>query len=122
MKWRALLIVLVVLLCAGCNRPAPAMADPDQATAALKSALDAWQRGDTTDSLLSAARPIHVGDAEWESGRRLLEYKILSGQTAGFGWRCDVLLTVQSEDGSVKEHPAMYRIDTDPAIVVIHEN
>jgi hypothetical protein len=31
------------------------------------------------------------------------------------------LLTVESADGQTRQHPAMYRIDTEPAVVVIHE-
>jgi hypothetical protein len=97
------------------------MADADRATAALRTALDASKDGASPDSLKTSTPPIHVSDSEWASGNKLIDYSIESGQTAGFGWRCDVLLTVEEENGRTRQHRAMYRIDTDPAVVVVHE-
>jgi hypothetical protein len=105
----------------GCASSTPQVADSERASAALRQALEAWKNGETPQSLAEGTPPIHVSDAEWAGGAKLLEYSIDAEQSAGFGWRCDVTLKVQSAEGQEREHAATYRIDTDPAIVVVHE-
>jgi len=122
-RWGLWLAATLLLPClSGCGSRLPPVADPDRAAAALKTALEAWQQGASTESLAAASPPIHVSDVEWASGSKLTKYQIKSEQAAGLGWRCEVLLTVQRKDGRTKQYPASYRIDTDPAIVVVHEN
>ncbi len=116
-----ILIILASSLAAGCRPTVPKQADAELANAALTSALGAWQQGATMQSLLSRTPPIHVSDAEWSRGNQLIEFEIKSGQAAGYGWRCDVLLTVSDKQETRKQHAALYRIDTDPTIVVVHE-
>ncbi len=106
--------VLVVFIISGCQRQRPQVVDPDRATATLRDVLDAWTSGAARESLLTASPPIHVADAEWIRGRKLLEYKVESGSS-------EVLLTVQTEDGMREQHAASYRIDTEPSLVVVHE-
>lgn len=113
--------VALVAFVAGCGEPMPPSADPQRAEAALKTALDAWRRGDEPQALQAQTPPIHVSDTEWSNGAELKEYEIKSGQAAGLGWRCEVVLKVKDASGRTREHQASYRIDTDPAIVVVHE-
>jgi hypothetical protein len=117
-----LLVAAVVTLCAfGCQQKKIPTADPNRAESALRQVLDTWKVGQTPDSLAAQSEPIHVSDSEWQGGTQLLDYEITAGQTAGFGWRCDVMLTVKSSGGSPHKHMALYRIDTEPTIVVVHE-
>ncbi|TWT36862.1 hypothetical protein KOR34_18070 [Posidoniimonas corsicana] len=118
---RVLLLVVVACCVCGCQQKAVTMADPDRAEAALRRVLDAWKAGQTPESLKTQAEPVHVSDSEWLGGARLVDYEVTSSQSAGFGWRCDVRLTIQSPSGATRKHMALYRIDTDPAIVVVHE-
>ena len=113
--------MLWLMLQVGCTESTPRVADSERASAALRQALDAWKNGESPQSLAELNPPIHVNDAEWAGNAKLLEYSIDSEQAAGFGWRCDVSLTVQTAEGQKREHAATYRIDTDPALVVVHE-
>lgn len=116
------LLAIVTAVCGlGCGASAPPVAESEAATAALKTALDAWLAGESSEALANRTPPIHVSDTEWKSGKKLTKYEVKSGQSAGFGWRCDVILTVQAGTGPAKQHSASYRIDTEPAIVVVHE-
>jgi hypothetical protein len=105
----------------GCNDPAPVAANPDRARVALETALKAWKKGEAHESLMSANPPIHVSDSEWHDGYKLIEFELGPERSAGYGWRCEVQLTVEAKDGGTRKHLAMYRVDTDPAIVVVHE-
>lgn len=113
--------VCAVLCLSGCGDSEPPMAEPDRARGALKAALEAWKEGMTSESLMAATPPIHVSDSEWHAGNKLVEYELGEERSAGFGWRCDVQLTVQEQNGSTRKHLATYRVDTDPALVVVHE-
>jgi len=99
----------------------PPTAEPDRARAALRAALEAWKEGESSESLMAATPPIHVSDSEWHQGNKLLDYELGEERSAGFGWRCDVQLTVQANVGRPRKHLAVYRVDTDPALVVVHE-
>ncbi len=116
------LIGLLSLLCLpGCSDAKPVVANPDRARVALETALEAWKKGAPHESLKAANPPIHVSDSEWHDGNKLVEYELRAERSAGFGWRCEVQLTVEAKDGGTRKHLAMYRVDTEPAIVVVHE-
>ena len=105
----------------GCNDATPVAANPDRARVALETALVAWKKGDPYESLKAANPPIHVSDTEWHNGNKLVEFELGAERSAGFGWRCEVQLTVERKDGSTRKHLAVYHVDTEPAIVVVHE-
>lgn len=105
----------------GCGGSKPQLADPDKAKSTLQTTLDAWKQGATYDSLQKAAPPIHVSDSLWQGGRQLVDYTIEEERQAGFGWRCQVLLTLKTTEGATQQRRATYRIDTEPALVVVHE-
>ena len=44
----------------------------------LNRALTAWQKGEKSDSLEKASPAIHVGDSQWQDGKALESYEILS--------------------------------------------
>ena len=110
--------ILIVLFVGGCSAPLPPAADSGQARSALQTALDAWQKGETPQSLQSRSPAIHVNDPGWSSGEQLIKYEILSEQSHGQSWNCQVLLTVQVR-GAAAQQQADYVIDTKPAIVVV---
>jgi hypothetical protein len=117
----ALLALALVAVSIGCGESLPPAAEPDRAQAALRTALDAWKNGESPESLKTRNPAIYVSDTEWRNGAQLEQYEIESGQTAGLGWRCEVTLTVKNAQGGSRTHGASYRIDTDPQIVVVHE-
>jgi hypothetical protein len=116
------LLGIFSLMClTGCNDATPVAANPDRARVALETALEAWKKGDSHESLKTANPPIHVSDSEWHGGNTLVEFELGAERSAGFGWRCEVQLTVEAKSGGTRKHLAVYRVDTEPAIVVVHE-
>lgn len=118
---RPLLYLSFCLLAGGCGTPLPPAADPAQAQSALKTALDAWQKGETAESLQSRSPAINVNDAGWSSGDRLVKYEIQSEQASGQSWKARVLLTVQNGSSSPTQQQATYTVDTTPAVVVVRD-
>jgi hypothetical protein len=118
---RQLLCLLFFLLAGGCGTPLPPAANPGQAQSALKTALDAWQKGETAESLQSRSPAINVNDPGWSGGDRLMKYEIQSEQASGQSWKVRVLLTVQSGSGSPAQQQVTYTVDTTPAVVVVRD-
>jgi len=114
-------LVLMLLCSAGCSDPLPPAANPERAREALQSALDAWQKGETVESLQAGLPAIHVNDPEWRSNTKLVKYEIQSGETHGLSWRCEVLLTFQNGAGKATPRQVKYIIDTDPALVIVRD-
>ena len=61
------------------------------------------------------------GHVEWHDGNKLVEFELGAERSAGFGWRSEVQLTVEAKSGGTRKHLAVYHVDTEPAIVVVHE-
>jgi hypothetical protein len=116
--WTFLLLLLVT---AGCGTPLPQQADSAKARAALQSALDAWQKGDSAESLQTRSPAILVNDFSWDNKDRLAKYEILSEQSSGQSWKAKVLLTIQYANGAQMQHEADYTVDTSPSLVVVRE-
>ena len=111
-------LVLILLCAAGCSDSLPPAANPERAQEALKTALDAWQKGETVETLQAGLPAIHVNDPDWRNNQKLLKYEIGSGEAHGLSWRCEVLLTFQDE---ATPRQVKYIIDTDPALVVVRD-
>lgn len=119
MSRRWLLFITLLPLVAGCSQKLPPAADPQRARNALQASLDAWQNGEKPESLQKRAPAIYFNDELWSSEKRLVKYQIESEAANGQGWRCDVLLTLQSDQPA--ERRIGYQIDTDPAIVIVQQ-
>jgi hypothetical protein len=117
----ALIGLFGLLFLAGCNDAKPVAANPDRARVALETALAAWKKGESHQSLKAVEPPIHVSDPEWHNGTKLVEFELGAERSAGFGWRCEVQLTVEAKGGGTRKHLAVYHVDTEPAIVIVHE-
>jgi hypothetical protein len=116
--WRFL--VLILLCAAGCGDPSPPVANPQHARVALETALNAWQKGETTESLKTGSPAIHFNDPDWRSKKKLVKYEIESEHAHGNSWHCDVLLTIQDGAGATQQKVG-YIIDTDPTLVVVRD-
>ncbi|MBC7852547.1 MAG: hypothetical protein IAF94_03840 [Pirellulaceae bacterium] len=115
------LIILFTVFVGGCSTPLPPAAEPAQARSALTTALDAWQKGETAESLQARSPAIHVNDPGWSSGERLVKYEIQAEQAHGQGWKVQVLLTLQSGGGAASNRQVNYTIDTEPAVVIVRD-
>src|SRR4051812_34080271 len=92
--------LLLLLISAGCGTSLPPTADSAKARAALQTALDAWKKGESAQSLQTRSPPIHVNDFAWDNKDRLARYEILSEQSGGQNWKAKVLLTIQYANGA----------------------
>ena len=106
---------------AGCGPAPSAQADPGQARDVLRQALDAWQAGDTPESLLQKTPPVRVMDREWQTGVKLVRYKVEGDVPFAAELRCRVLLTLQPPGKAAKDKKAVFAVGTSPAITVVRE-
>lgn len=114
---RLALLALAALLAAGCTETvAPTPLDNTKALAALKTTLDAWRKGESTDSLKPS---IIAQDMEWQGGAKLVDYAIEGeGQKVDSNLRARVKLTLKGKDGKDATKTAQYLVTTSPAVTV----
>jgi hypothetical protein len=108
----------------GCGgRTPPPPADPVEARAALKAALDAWQAGTPPQSLRQRKPAIHVADEDWLAGRRLAGYRLADeGRMLGLTLRCPVVLELQNDRGQIVRRNVTYAVGTNPVLSVVRED
>jgi hypothetical protein len=114
-------MVMLLAFLSGCGgQRLPPMANPDEARTALASALDAWKKGETRESLTQRTPPIYFNDDKWQPTTLLLDYAILEEhEVYGQSVRLTVRLTFKKADGRKVDRPVPYLIDTAPAIVIV---
>jgi hypothetical protein len=105
---------------AGCTGTLPPQASPDEARAALVTALDAWKNGESAEALAGRQPPLYFNEPNCRAGVRLLGYTLSEGhESYGQSVRIAVVLSLKQADGSVRERKASYLIDTSPAVVIV---
>ena len=125
----ACLIALATLLLPGCSNSSSAKpVDVPQARDALKIALDAWKKGETTQSLASSSTPMTVQDFEWDTGAKLIDYELVGdGRADGPNLRIQVKLTMTGDsvkgkkDKKPTEKKASYVVGTSPRLTVFRD-
>jgi hypothetical protein len=118
-----LLLILLPALAPGCGPAPPRPADPDVARQVLRTALDAWQKGDPADSLKAGQPPIYVNDTDWKAGVRLTGYEVKGdGTFYGAQYRCSVVLSVEPGKGGRSDKTVKYLIDTQPRLVIVRDD
>lgn len=115
------LITLASFGMVGCGSGSlPPQANPDDARAALTIALEAWKKGETSESLASREKPIYFNEIRDRPDVRLLQFTI--GQEHGFygqSVRLFVTASFEHSDGTVEEQKMKFLIDTAPAVVIV---
>jgi hypothetical protein len=125
----ACLAVLALLLIPGCSTSGNANpVNESQARDALKFALDAWKKGETSESLASASTPMTVQDFEWASGAKLIDYQLIGdGRSDGPNLRIEVKITTTGEptkgkkEANPTEKKASYVVGTSPRLTVFRD-
>ena len=125
----ACIVVLATLLLPGCSSSSVAQAvDEPQARDALKIALDAWKKGETSQSLASSPNPMTVQDFEWDTGSKLVDYQLVDdGRADGPNLRIQVKITIIGEPAKGKkeakptEKKASYVVGTSPRLTVFRD-
>jgi hypothetical protein len=113
-----LLLAVTILVQPGC-RPAAQPANPERAGAALREALDAWQKGESAEAY-HGRTAVTVSESKWQGGARLDGYEMIgAGEMAGFDWQCRVRLSLQDDGGRKWEEKATYSVSTAPALVIV---
>jgi len=110
--------LVCVLLGSGCGRSLPPASEPDVARKSLETALVAWKKGDTPESLQQAQPPIHFNEPRWQTGCRLESYKVLAPEPFGREVKMRVMLSYKTSDGEAHEHETAYTVDTGTRIVI----
>jgi hypothetical protein len=113
--------VSLLLTASGCGdglRPV----DPEAARNTLIKALDAWKGGGQPSALSQQEPSIVVGDYFWDSGRKLVSYKITGqGTTDTRGnLRVPVTLTLQAPK-KPETVEATYIVTVSPTMTVFRE-
>lgn len=110
---------LLAIAPSGCGPGAAHPADQEAAREALRTALDAWKKGDPPDSLAQARPPIRVSDWRWRSGVKLVRYQIDErDQAIGAERRCPVHLWIDNGAGKAIQETTAYSVATHPALTV----
>jgi hypothetical protein len=124
MRIAATLSVAGLLLTAsGCGAGGtPETADSAQAQAALRAALESWKSGQKPEDLARQSPPIHVKDADWDGGFRLVDFRAdAQGKLAGYDVNYAVVLELKSPKGVPIKKNAVYTITTRPELVIARQ-
>ncbi len=93
--------------------------DAEKARNTLKVALESWKNGDAVDALQKASPPIYVVDAQWQSGAKLVDFKIVNdGECKDANLFCPVELSIKDAKGKVESKQVTYIIATAPNLAV----
>ena len=114
----SLFVVVAVLGCGGGTLPE--RANPERARQALRTALETWQKGESTEALANGSPPIYFNDPKIQKGMRLASYELEdSHDFFGQSVRISVKATFERDDGMAKERKLIYLIDTAAAVVIV---
>jgi hypothetical protein len=119
-----LLLLPVLSFTAGCGGSGRAEApDPEFARQTLCLVLDAWEDGESTESLRQRSPAIYVNDQDWQEGKSLSAYQLIGKEhTVGAGLRCEVQLSLKDARGKIRKKKAMYSVQTSQALSVSRED
>jgi hypothetical protein len=115
------LCLLLLIAAPGCRRQARGKpADPAQGRDALKTALEAWKKGDSVESLASAIPSITVADQRWQDRYKLVRYELADDdKVVGYDLQCRTTLWLKSPDGKEFQEKAVFSVSTNPRLVVV---
>jgi hypothetical protein len=115
-------VLPVLTLIAGCARAPELGYDPDQARAALVTALDAWKKGEAR-SLAQRNPPIRFNDDDFMAGLRLSDYEIEEPDREIQSHKdVEVILSPRDARGMVIRREARYQVATRPGLAVLRSD
>jgi hypothetical protein len=117
----SLVFLVVTLTMSGCSDP-ELQRELDFAQASVESALAAWKRSETAESLKALPQPIEFHDDDWREGVRLVDYQIVQvyHDTDGLP-RCAVRLTLQRSEREQEQIDEIYQIVTKPNVIIARD-
>ncbi len=116
----ALALALAAALgCGGGGTPLPPETDAAKGREALKTALEAWKRGGTTDELKPT---MTVSDPDWAAGRKLVSYEIAPEDARkGVDLLLSVKLTLDRGEGKPQTRTVRYIVAGADAKIVLRD-
>jgi hypothetical protein len=119
--WRVGLMLLLILA-AGCGRSLKSK-DLDRARTAVQTGLEAWQNGESPQSLENRDPAVRFMDDDWKQGWKLVSFEITNTHGAGGDLtpRCEVQLTLQDRRGKKIDRRVVYAIENGPPITVVRD-
>ena len=111
-------------LLSGCSESATTASavDAPRALEVLKTALDAWKKGQAIDGLKSGSPPIVAQDFDWMGGAKLVGYEVDGeGSKNDVNLRVPVKLTLKPPQGPEIKKSVSYVVGTSPALTVFRE-
>jgi hypothetical protein len=115
-------MVLIAVCALGCSHQGPPdrTLDPAQARELLVAVLDAWKSGRSHAEPLETEPSLRVADEDWLVGRRLIEYRLLPGESVvGERLSSPVGLSLETPEGRRISSQVVYLISTAPELSVI---
>ncbi len=118
-RWGSVIFVgFAVVLCLGCGGP-PAAIEPDRANQAMRTALDAWQKGEPVNSLKDRKPSIQMVDPDWQAGFKLVSYQLQKEQPWGADVVFHTLLSLQKGTGKAVQKKVLYTVGTGSVFTIV---
>ncbi len=118
-----MVVLSVALILTGCGSGTlPPQADTGLARSSLETALVAWSRSETAESLTHRDPPIYLNDSRYKAGARLEKYAIQEdSERTGQSVRITATLTLVLKNGKKLEKRTNFTVDTAPVVVIVGE-
>jgi hypothetical protein len=93
------IVLLLLVVCAGCSAPTNDKFVPTETKAreSLEAALTAWKNGKKPEEIDAAPIKVQVADAQWQSGKKLIDFEIVSQEHDEGTPTFSVRLTIQGK-------------------------
>ena len=111
-------MVLLGLISAGCGGSLPPTADKETAITSLKSALDAWQKGEKPEALSQRSQSIQMVDSDWAQGLKLSRYEIDESLVKPSGFDQGIPTKLWLVDGKKNPVVVNYTVATSPNLII----
>lgn len=117
-------IVLCAASLAGCADGYPSHpVKVDVAQETLRSVMDSWKAGRTTEELQKGSPSIVVQDFDWMGGAKLISYEVVGeGKPMDANLMTRVKLKLRAPDGKESEKTVTYLVGTGPALTVFRDS
>ncbi len=114
------LFAAALLFSLGCGRGAVRLSlDREVAHQSLLTFLESWKQGERPEGLKQRSPAIVAGDWAWESGQRIISYRIVGDPTDdGANLHSTVEVTTEGARGRRKKEQITYIVGTSPVITI----
>lgn len=118
--FRLIAMLLALLVICGCSQGARSLKlDKDVAHKSFEQFLFAWREGKVPQDLQDAKPQIICTDYEWQSGRKLSNFKVLDDEFCdGTNLRLSAEITVVAEGKPAVTQTVEYIVGTSPVITI----